>query len=251
MPASPAPRKAARKHHPANAKRAGTAPSSLSSTIDDISDRVLQAIREHRLPPGTKLGEDRMAGIFGVSRARIREVFNSLAVDGIVELVPQRGAHVARPSPEQARDVFELRRLIEPGVVRRLVSTLTPERLARLREHHQREIDARRRKDTRAVIRLSGEFHLLLAELSGNHVFYRTMRELTTLTCLAIFLYDAPTAQTCRADEHAALIDAISKADATTATKLMIQHLIQIEANLDLSAAGVEVDLEAVFNQTP
>lgn len=249
MSNSPKPKKAARKRRAAVPNDYGSARTGMGGSIEDISDRVLQAIREHRLPPGTKLGEDRMAGIFGVSRARIREVFNSLAVEGIVELVPQRGAHVARPSPEQARDVFELRRLIEPGVVRRLISTLTPERLARLREHHRREIDARSRKDTRAVIRLSGEFHLLLAELSGNHVFYRTMRELTTLTCLAIFLYDAPTAQTCRADEHEALIDAIGKADAATATKLMIKHLTQIEDNLDLSTSGVEVDLEAVFNQ--
>src|SRR5690606_24124395 len=96
--------------------------------------------------------------------------------------------------PAQARDVFEMRRLIEPGIVRRLTATLGPEKLARLREHHGREEDARRRDDKRAVIRLSGEFHTLLAAECGNFALEKSMRELSTLTCLAIALYDAPTA---------------------------------------------------------
>jgi DNA-binding GntR family transcriptional regulator len=69
-----------------------------------------------------------MADIFGVSRARIREVLGRLAHERIVELFPQRGAFVAKPTIEQARDVFEARRLIEPAVLRRLADTLTPEK---------------------------------------------------------------------------------------------------------------------------
>lgn len=94
-----------------------------------------------------------MATIFSVSRTRIWEVFNSLAVDGIVDLVPQRGVHVARPTPEQARDVFEMRRLIEPGILGRLIETMTPDRAARLLEHHSREVDACRRNDARTNTR--------------------------------------------------------------------------------------------------
>ena len=101
--------------------------------------------------PGTKLVEERLAEIFGVSRARVREVLARLAHEQIVELYPQRGAFVAKPSIEQALDVFEARRLIEPAVLRRLVDTLTPEKVARLRQHHELEVDARRRDDKRAV----------------------------------------------------------------------------------------------------
>lgn len=62
-------------------------------------------------------------------------------------------------------DVFEARRVIEPAVLQRLVSTLSPEKVERLRQHQEIELDARRRDDRRAVIRLSGEFHRLLADL--------------------------------------------------------------------------------------
>jgi DNA-binding GntR family transcriptional regulator len=217
------------------------------NTIDEIYEKIYVAILEHRLHPGTKLGEERMAEIFGVSRARVREVLARLAHEQIVELYPQRGAYVAKPSIEQARDVFEARRLIEPAVLRRLVDTLTPEKIARLRQHQELESDAHRRADKRAVIRLSGEFHTLAAELAGNSALARSMRELCMLTCLTIFLYDAPTASSCRNDEHGLIIDAVAKRDRARAEKLMLDHLDHIESSLKLDTQSGEVDLEAIF----
>jgi DNA-binding GntR family transcriptional regulator len=218
-------------------------------TVDEIYERIYVAILEHRLHPGTKLGEERLAEIFGVSRARIREVLARLAHEQIVELYPQRGAYVAKPTIEQARDVFEARRLIEPAVLRRLIDTITPDRVARLRQHVELETDARRRDDKRAVIRLSGEFHTLAAELAGNSALARTMRELCMLTCLTIFLYDAPTATSCRHDEHGQIIDAVAKRDRARAEKLMLAHLDHIESSLKLDTQSGDADLEAIFGR--
>lgn len=217
------------------------------TTNDEIYEKIYGAIVEHRLHPGTKLGEDRLANIFGVSRARIREVLTRLAHEQIVNLFPQRGAFVAKPTPEQAMDVFEARRLIEPALLRRLIHTLTPEKVARLRQHQELELDARRRDDKHAVVRLSGEFHQLLGVLAGNTALARSIRELSMLTCLIIVLYDAPTASSCRADEHTAIVDAIAKRDAARAEKLMLGHLDHIESSLKLDSSTEEVDLEAVL----
>jgi DNA-binding GntR family transcriptional regulator len=214
---------------------------------DDVYERIYVAILEHRLVPGTKLAEERLAEIFGVSRARVREVLSRLAHEQIVELYPQRGAFVAKPSIEQTLDVFEARRLIEPAVLRRLVETLTPEKVARLRAQHELEEDARRRDDKRAIVRLSGQFHALLAELCGNSAYARQMRQLSDLTCLSIVLYDAPTSTSCREDEHSEIIEAIAKRDAARAEKLMLEHLEHIESSLKLEASADEVDLEAIF----
>jgi DNA-binding GntR family transcriptional regulator len=217
------------------------------NTHDEIYEKIFVAILEHRLHPGTKLVEERLAEIFSVSRARVREVLARLAHEQIVEIIPQRGAYVAKPSIEQALDVFEARRLIEPAVLRRLIETLTPEKLARLRQHQELEVDARRREDKRAVVRLSGEFHSLAAELAGNTALARSMRELSVLTCLMIFLYDAPTSTSCRPDEHSQIIEAIARRDVTRAEKLMLEHLDHIESGMKLEAATEEVDLEAIF----
>jgi len=148
----------------------------------------------------------------------------------------------------QALDVFEARRLIEPAVLRRLVETLTPEKLTKLRQHQELELDARRRDDKRAVIRLSGEFHSLAAELAGNTALARSMRELSVLTCLIISLYDAPTATSCRADEHEEIVAAVNRGDAQRAEKLMLHHLDHIEQSLKLDDSAEEVDLESVFS---
>lgn len=215
---------------------------------DEMYEKIYAAILEHRLHPGTKLGEDRLAKIFNVSRARVREVLSRLAHEQIVDLYPQRGAFVAKPTPAQAMDVMEARRLIEPAVLRRLVATLTPDKLTRLRQHQELELDARRREDRRAVVRLSGEFHQLIAELAGNTALSRSMRELSTLTCLIIFLYDAPTSASCRADEHSEIIEAIAKRDADRAEKLVLKHLEHIESSLSLDDSTAEVDLAAVFS---
>jgi DNA-binding GntR family transcriptional regulator len=214
---------------------------------DEIYEKIYTAIVEHRLHPGTKLVEERLGEIFSVSRARIREVLARMAHEQIVELIPQRGAYVARPSIEQAMHVFEARRLIEPAVLRRLIETLTPERVARLRQHQALEQDARRRDDKRAIVRLSGEFHTLLAEQAGNTALARQMRELATLTCLIIVLYDAPTASSCLPDEHSEIIEAIAHRDVARAEALMLEHLTHIESSLKLEPATEEVDLEAIF----
>lgn len=232
---------------PATARKSTATRAEREKSVDEIYEKIYIAILEHRLHPGTKLGEERMADIFGVSRARVREVLARLAHEQIVELYPQRGAYVAKPTIEQARDIFEARRLIEPAVLRRLIDTVTPEKVARLRQHQELEADAHRRNDKRAVVRLSGEFHTLLAELAGNSAYSRTLRELCMLTCLTIFLYDAPTAKSCRNDEHEMIIEAVAKRDRAKAEKIMLDHLDHIESSLQLDEGNGEADLEAIF----
>ena len=216
-------------------------------TVEEIVEKIYAAVLEHRLAPGTKLGEDRLTTIFSTSRARIREVLARLANESVVDLIPQRGAFVVKPTVEQAFDVFEARRMIEPGVLRRLIARLDSSMLTRLREHQRMEAEARRVDDKRAIVRLSGEFHLLLAELAGNTALVRSMRELTTITCLIIFLYDAPTATSCRAEDHSAIVAAIAAKDAEKAEALMLHHLDNIEQSLKLEGVPVDGDLEAIF----
>ena len=220
----------------------------IASAGDDIYEQIVSAIFEHRLQPGTKLGEDRLAAIFGVSRSRIRLVLMRLAHEQMVRLEPNRGAFVAAPTPEEARHVFEARRLIEPGIVRRLIDTLPANGLARLRALTRDEGKARERGDRRAIIRLSGEFHVLLAELAGNPVLARTMREMASLTCLIIFLYDSPSIPSCHGDEHADIVAAIAAADSARAVRLMSHHLDHVEQTLALNFIKAQpAELEQVF----
>lgn len=216
---------------------------------DAIYERLLTAIFEHRLPPGTKLGEDRLAGIFGVSRARIRSVLPRLAHEGVVHLEPNRGAFVAKPTVAEARGVFETRRILEPAIARKLAQDMGRRSdLAPLRQHVAAEAKARALGDTRAVVRLSGEFHIILAERTGNEVLAKTMRELASLTCLVIALYDKPSVPSCLGEEHGRIVDALAAGDGERAARLMVEHLNHVENNLDLSLPeSGPVDLAAAL----
>ena len=217
-------------------------------TTTDIHDRILQAILEHRVLPGTQLVEEKLAAIFGVSRTQIRQAIARLAHDGIVTLHRNRGAFVSSPTVAEAREVFEARRLIEPWLVRTLAAHATPDQVKRLRQHVALESKARASGDQRAIIRLSGEFHQHIAEMVGNSLLARTMRELESLTCLVIILYDSPQVPSCPYHEHSDLTDAIQRHDAEGAARTMLEHLKHVEAALDLrETARREVNLEEAF----
>jgi DNA-binding GntR family transcriptional regulator len=216
---------------------------------DEIFERILRAILEHRLPPGTKLGEEKLAAIFGVSRTKIRLVLSRLAHDRIVTPEANRGAFVSRPTVAEAREVFDARRLIEPALASRLAASRTPEQVARLRRHLAREEAARTGNDRRAIVRLTGEFHQMVAEMAGNSVLARTLLELESLTSLIIILYDSPKAAACPPHEHEELVSAIEAGDGERAARRMRAHLNHVEGALDYTLAADEAfDLEQAFS---
>lgn len=203
-------------------------------TTEQMYEKIMAAIVEHRLPPGTKLGEDRLAEIFGVSRAKVRQLLARLAHEGIVTMQPNRGAFVSEPTVEQAREIFELRKLLEPAIVKAVARNIDKAALKRLHTHLTREAQASGKGDHRALARLTGEFHLLLAELAGNLTTLRVMRELETLTCLIIYLYDGPAMPACRDNDHVAITAAVAKGDGARAAALMLAHLSEVEGCLDV-----------------
>lgn len=213
-----------------------------------IYQRIQTGILERRLLPGAKLAEERLAEVTGVSRTKIRQVLARLAHEQVVTLIPNRGAYVARPSVEEAREMFETRRMIEPSLVAKLCRDATPEDIRVLREHIAREQLARQNDDLRSIIRLSGEFHIHLVDMVASGILRRVIRELTSLTCLIITLYDKPTAPACPQSEHTDLVDLIEAGDESGARQHMLSHLLHIEHTLDLDGELQSApDFEAIF----
>lgn len=200
-----------------------------------IYNRIWSSIAERKLRPGTRLKEEQLAEIFGVSRARVRQALSALERDGLVSLVPNRGAFVAEPGIEEARDVFFARRTIEGRLVERLCANTRPEALARLQEHLEQERDAQRRSDRSAAIRLSGAFHLLIAELAGSRYLWEVLRDLISRTSLITAAYQPRYHVDCGPDEHAEIVALIARGDAGKAKQAMDHHLEHIEQELDLS----------------
>lgn len=217
---------------------------------EEIVERIFEAIIDQRLPPGTKLSEASLCEAFGVGRMRIRQSLLLLASREVVDLLPNRGAFVASPSAEQAREVFETRLMIEPNVARLAVERASGPDLSMLEQHLHLEHDAHRSGRRRDSIRLSGQFHVLLAELAQNAVALRMVKELVTRTSLIIGIFGSPGVSNCRDQDHDDIFRAFRTRDCDLAARLMEQHLRHIQNHLELSGpAEVATDLVAIFRK--
>lgn len=213
-----------------------------------IYDRIWAAIADRRLQPGTRLKEEKLGEIFGASRARVRSALSTLEKDGLVTLLPHRGAFVAEPSIKEARDIFFARRVVEASLVERLCGTLTPDALSRLKAHVEKEHEARRKGDVTSVIRLSGGFHLLIGELAGSPYLAEILRDLVSRTSLIIVMYEQRNHADCGPDEHEAITALIARGDAAGAVAASTDHLSHIEERLDLQErVKQDVDLKDIL----
>ena len=197
-----------------------------------IVDSILDAIADQRLRAGTKLGEQALSDIFDCNRAHVRRALSMLTGWQVVDHLPNRGAYVATPTPQDARDVFQARRAIETTICRNAVRLADAQDLADLHAHLAAE-DAARGQDNRPVaIRLSRGFHILLARIGRNPVLARYLDELSMRSSLIIGLYAQGHATLCAEDEHAGIVAAIAARDEARALSLLDTHLRHIEAGI-------------------
>ncbi|MBB2484621.1 GntR family transcriptional regulator [Mitsuaria sp. WAJ17] len=204
------------------------------SATDRIAAALTQAIIERRLMPGTRLAEQKLADLFQVSRTLVRQALNQLSRDRLVTLTPARGACVAEPSVEEARQVFELRRMLETQLARELAGRITPAQIRALRSHLREERAAVKRKDVSGRTRLLADFHVLLARLLGNEVLADLLQELLSRSSLIALMYQSSHSAAESQAGHEALVDALEAGDAARTEQLMLDHLGHVEAHLRL-----------------
>lgn len=224
---------------------------SKPSPRSDLAYTALrQAIIEQALLPGAKLPEDEIGAHFGMSRTLARSTLARLKAEGLVEAPVKRTATVARPSLAEARDVFEVRRALEREAVALVIRRWKPAFGAKLEGHVREEEAARARRDDRVSIRLAGEFHTLLASLSGNAVLERTLAVLVTRCSLILALYGRPHSSECAVAEHAQIIAALRQGEAEAAIRLMDEHVGSVEQRALLQdVPGADVSLGAVLSR--
>jgi DNA-binding GntR family transcriptional regulator len=210
-----------------------------------IVESITTAIVERRLMPGTKLAEQKIADIFKVSRTLVRQALNQLSRDRLITLEPARGASVAMPSVEEARQVFEVRQMLEAALIRQLCKVVTDAQIAQLRAHIREEREAVMRTDVPGRTRLLADFHVVLARMLGNEVLAQLLEDLLTRSSLISLMYQSSHSAEASQAEHEAIVAALDKRDARAAARLMEHHIASVERNLRLDPRAP--DLAAVL----
>ena len=200
-----------------------------------IVDSLTKAIVEHRLQPGAKLVEQKLADQYGVSRTLVRQALYRLSQNRLIKIEPARGAFVSAPSSEEAKQVFEVRRMLEAGMVRAFVKDAKAGDIKALQAHMTQEKLAVQNNDVPNRTELLGDFHVHMAKLMGNDVLAHLLMDLISRSALITLMYQTSTAAAHSHDEHEAIVKAIKARDAEQAATLMDQHLRNVEQALNFN----------------
>lgn len=207
---------------------------SKASTVEDIVAQLTDAVHEHRVQPGTKLGEDELGDIFGVSRTLVRQALRSMEHGGLVTIERNKGAFVAKPTLKEAREVFEARALLEPSTARAAAQRATAKDIAHLEQHIIDEHAALDREEAGLALKLSGDFHVEIARIADQQTIEHFLRQLVSRSSLVIALYWKRRSALCESNAHHALVDALRTGDGDAAEELMKGHLLDLLPQLDL-----------------
>jgi DNA-binding GntR family transcriptional regulator len=206
------------------------------TAIDEtIVEAVVNDVMEQRIRPGTRLSEKSLCERFGVSRMYVRRALLTLSNRGLVELQANKGARIRKPTLQQSITLFETRRMIESIIIKDVVLQRSAVNIAELNAHMALEEQAFINNDRHELIRLSGQFHLLIASFQTNHLLTGFMKTLVTESSLITGMYGQHSFSNCPPSEHRHLVNAIKNQDQSLALQLMIVHLEHIEADLALN----------------
>jgi len=223
-----------------------------TATAETISSALSKAVHEHRLAPGTKLGEDELSDIYGVSRTIVRSALQTLSHQQVVEIKRNRGAYVAQPSLTEAHEVFEARELLEPRTARSAALNATADDIVILKDHIEQEHAALAAGDRGRALSLSGQFHLEIARIANQQTIADMINVLIARSSLIIALYWRRESALCESQAHHALIEAIAENNGSFAEELMQSHLVDLHSALNLQELpAVEQNLKAMLLGDP
>ena len=195
-----------------------------------LSSRVYHQIRAEiirgALVPGESVTEMGLANDCGVSRTPVREALRQLELEGLVELIPNKGAVILCISPEDISDIYQIRAMLEGSVAERAAQRATEEDVKRLHEILDLTDFYIGRQNMQQLQAMDGQFHQLIYEMSGSRMFRRVLKDMhyyIGLTRDASFKSEGRAMQSLR--EHRAVLDAIAQHDGEKAKKLMNHHV--------------------------
>jgi len=200
---------------------------------DVVFSALREAIIKGELKPGERLMEVQLAEEMGVSRTPVREAIRKLELEGLVVMVPRKGAYVAGLSLKDAADLFEVRISLEGLAAALSAERITEEELKIMEKILEDITAAAEREDVEAVIQKDAEFHQILFSTTRNNRLAQIINSLKEqIDRFRIQSFSNPARMKAINKEHAGIIKAIKEGNAELAEKLAREHIEKVEANV-------------------
>lgn len=156
---------------------------------DVVFNTLRRAILTGQLKPGERLMEVHLANRLGVSRTPIREAIRKLELEGLVIMIPRRGAEVARITEKSLKDVLEVRRALDALSVELACDRITQEDIERLKEACREFEQAAEKADTSVIARADVALHDIIVEATGNQRLQQMVNNLSEQMYRYRFVY--------------------------------------------------------------
>ena len=214
----------------------------------EVAMRLRQRIVEGELPPGAKLNERELSESLHVSRTPLREAIRMLAAEGLVDLLPNRGAVVAQMSIQDVADTFELIAGLEGQSGELAAQRISPAQLAELQTLHGQMRAAYQQQDLPTYYRLNALIHTGINSAAGNRVLTQTWANVNARLQALRFRSNFDAAKWQRAmDQHEQMLVLLAAGDAAGLRSLLHSHLMhKRDAVLELMFAAIACQPVAV-----
>jgi DNA-binding GntR family transcriptional regulator len=202
------------------------------SLADSAYEQLLDAIVTGRLAPGERIQDQRLASAMGVSRVPVREALKRLEDEGLVETFPSRGTRVAPIQAERAAQAFPVIASLQALGARLGVPALTAADDRRMQLADERRTAALRRGDVPRAIAADDAFHAVLLDASRNDELKRALKRLMPQIRRLDLLHFAELSSHASSNDHAEIIDACLRRDATAAAELVESNFLRLGAQI-------------------
>jgi DNA-binding GntR family transcriptional regulator len=193
---------------------------------EEVMDRLRDMIVQGELPPETKLNERVLSEQLGISRTPLREALKFLASEGLVELLPNRGAQVAPLKPEKVKEIFTVMGALDALAGELICRNATDADIAEIRSLHYQMVAHHARGELAQYFRYNQLIHMKLVECTGNATLAQLYRGLNAHVKRARYMANLSRSRWDKAvEEHEQMLDALVKRDAPRLQEILRDHL--------------------------
>lgn len=200
----------------------------LSLPENVIYQMIQNQIMTKKLFPGSRIVEEQLAQDSGISRTPIRVALKRLSYEGLVTIIPRKGAVVASPTKEEMSAAYDCKQLLECKAISLACKYISGEDIDALEALVQEELETHRTRNLPRFIEINQEFHRRIAHASRNSYFEKYIMELHHTCDVYLIFYDrfaSTTAEESQAlKEHRAILEALRTRDEAAAVQRMRLH---------------------------
>jgi len=210
------------------------------SLTDDVFTQLKGQILQAKRPPGDVLYEAALAEEFGVSKTPVREALRLLSQTGWVVVLPRKGYLVRPVELRDVRDIFAIRKMIEPTLAAEAAKQAAVDQIDGLQDllDRQRRAD----HDLEGALGAARLFHLALADIAGSHRVHTILEDLVDEVRRLHYLLPNVEGHITSSEEiraHEQILEAVRDKDSERAAKLTLEHLNEVATTLVKGFAGV------------